>query len=99
MTQAHEPRAARRPWITAAPSPLRPRSGVWRRSTISRSQNGARSSMKSAVPSVLASTKMISIATVGSTVSSRSINAATLPSSFFVGTTIERSGRAGVEAT
>ena len=55
--------------------------------------------MNSAVPSVLASMKMISIATVGSTVSSRSINAATLPSSFFVGTTIERSGRAGVEAT
>ncbi len=46
----------------------------------------------SAVPSLLASTKMISMATVGSTASKRSISRTTLPRSFFVGTTIDSKG-------
>ena len=51
--------------------------------------------MNSGVPSVLASTKMISIPTVGTTASRRASRSATFPTSFFVGTTIETSGRAG----
>ena len=65
---------------------------AWRRSTISRLLRPAASSTASAVPSLLASTKMISMATVGSTASKRSISRTTLPRSFFVGTTIDSKG-------
>ena len=50
------------------------------------------SSITSEVPSVLASTKMISSATVGSTASKRFNKMATLSRSFFVGTTTESRG-------
>ena len=92
MTQTHGARAARRPCTTAPPRPPMRRLADWGSSTISRVLRPAAASTTSAVPSVLASTKMISIATVGSTASRRSISASTLPRSFLVGTTIERRG-------